>query len=147
MIKSKLRCIKTAMALCVIGTLLALAGCGAEGSGPPCNATNCVGCCDSAGNCQAASEGSCGINGSQCKLCLSGQKCFDGACVKQPCSSTNCATGCCQAGQCLPGNSVSACGAGGGVCYPCDSSENCQAGKCKKRPCGPSSYQRGGASI
>ena len=135
-------CIKTALALGLTGLLLALAGCGAEGTGPPC-AADCVGCCDSAGNCMAASEGSCGINGSACQLCLTGQKCYNGACVKEPCSSSNCSTGCCQAGQCLPGNSVSACGQGGGVCYPCDSSENCQAGKCQKRPCGPGSCPAG----
>ena len=123
--------------------LFMVMGCGAEGTGPPCGPTNCVGCCDGAGNCLAPTESNCGMNGSSCTLCLSGQKCYQGACVKEPCSTSNC-TGCCQAGQCLPGNSVSACGSGGGVCYPCNTStQNCQAGKCVKRPCGPATCGSG----
>lgn len=62
-----------AVALCCSGMLVA---CGA----PKCAASNCVGCCDSIGTCQAGSTvTACGLSGSVCAQCLA-SACVNGFC-------------------------------------------------------------------
>ena len=48
---------------------------------PPCSAATCaLGCCDSAGKCQSATNSTCGRNGSSCSMCSVSESCVMGTC-------------------------------------------------------------------
>lgn len=55
-----------------------LAGCSS-----PCGPSNCVGCCDAQGACQAATPEHCGQTGALCATCQPFTQCFAGQCVGQ----------------------------------------------------------------
>jgi hypothetical protein len=62
----------------LVATVLLAAGCGTQ---PICGPTNCDGCCDASGTCQAGTTTvACGAQGSTCEAC-SGASCFAGACI------------------------------------------------------------------
>lgn len=46
-----------------------------------CSVSNCVGCCDANGTCQAGSAANaCGVSGFSCQVCALGSSCVNGAC-------------------------------------------------------------------
>ena len=101
--------------------LLATSGCGDEENPPePCGPGTCSGCCSAQGSCvevntSVSSTATCGLNGSACQTCQSGDKCENGACVQIPCGPGSC-TGCCQGGLCVASPNDQACGTNGGPC-------------------------------
>lgn len=116
-----------------------------------CGPTNCVGCCDAEGKCQAGTSDSlCGANGSACDGCtspfhcnsqLSGRAC--GSKIIE-CSVTNCPTGCCARSNnvsqdlyCFQGTDAYACGIGGQACADCTAaSQACSNHACTGSVCG-----------
>lgn len=59
-----------------LAAVAALAGCGT-----PCGPSNCAGCCDASGACQAPAVDSCGLNGAACMTCVGVQQCIQGTCA------------------------------------------------------------------
>lgn len=99
-----------------------------------CNASNCTGCCDAVGACQAGTASTaCGSSGSQCIACGGSQQCTLGVCTTpggtgggsgggggSMCSPSNC-NGCCDStGACrLPTAMSTQCGSNGEACVAC----------------------------
>ena len=52
----------------------------AAGCGTPCGPSNCAGCCDPHGTCQATANDACGVGGTVCAVCTAVQSCVEGAC-------------------------------------------------------------------
>lgn len=104
-----------------------------EGCGP----TNCLGCCDALGFCQAGTTSAyCGAWGTACMFCGVGQACTGGTCQAPTCGPHNCA-GCCDTSNvCQPGGVNWGCGVGGEACDYCESDYECVAGDCVPVPCG-----------
>lgn len=111
----------------------------------PCSKDTCAGCCDSAGDCLGgALSNSCGLNGSSCRSCSSGQRCVRGECIVSVPDAVRvdagpqcvCSGGCCSADfTCFPGNLPEACGIDAGLCAACQPSERCESGRCTALPC------------
>lgn len=111
---------------------------------PPCDRSNCTGCCDSTGECLAGtSRNFCGKGGVVCGTCPSPGRCMASMCV-QPVDAgppdagpivLNCAAGCRVEAECQPGNLPEACGADGGVCTVCAAGTRCEAGRCISTRC------------
>jgi hypothetical protein len=102
-----------------------------------CNGATCAGCCTAEGECREPNPGYCGLAGSQCEECSTGQTCdiAIGECVDADqieCGPTTC-PGCCNAeGECLfPGYAQGPyqCGLGGIACIECSGAEVCVAEK------------------
>ncbi len=108
-----------AVGVVVAFVVTAAVGCGGTGN---CSAATCIGCCTSAGVCQAGnSAAACGASGNLCDSCVGSQTCTGGVCSTngtgggsgggggtQTCSSANC-TGCCFNNACQSGNTAAAC--------------------------------------
>ena len=123
---------------------------------PSCGPKNCIGCCDTSGNCAIGVAPSlCGTAGAACQACLGGQICSLGVCrvpngggggsggggggVGGGGGGSSCAqscSGCCAGGQCQAGNSSSACGAAGSACVACTGAQTCLSGTCFDNSCG-----------
>ena len=102
-----------------------------------CGPTNCAGCCDATGECQAGtSDGFCGGGGGSCVSCKPTFHCngvsTGNACVSKPansgdqCGYANCPAGCCarindvsQDLYCFQGDGDFTCGIGGQICANC----------------------------
>lgn len=116
-------------AVFLVGVVLAV---GCSPAQAPCDATNCPGCCSSAGLCEGGSDVSaCGLGGGSCATCIAGQACTAGQCVaaQTGCGPGNCASGCCQGGVCKAGTENSACGTAGATCGTCGAGQACNAAK------------------
>lgn len=97
-----------------------------------CSASNCNGCCDFNGQCQASTAQTCGVKGQSCITCPGTTGCTQyGGCTELICNPTTCPTGCCDRdGYCQPGTFTSGCGGGGQACSYC-------AATCTNRVCAP----------
>jgi hypothetical protein len=111
-----------------------------------CDFTNCNGCCDGFGTCQAGNfGGACGTGGTFCQVCPSGvcqlgQCAFIGFDGGPPfCGPQNCPNGCCVLGSdlCLGfgSQSQSVCGNFGNACAVCPGTEICATGGCFPGAC------------
>ena len=105
---------------------------GAPDSATFCGPSNCAGCCDENGQCQAGDGRlSCGSDGISCRACPDDSSCTGGRCLSThpACGPHNC-NGCCviSGGQttCHPGTERNACGAGGEICSGCEADERCE---------------------
>lgn len=116
--------------------------CGLCGQGQQCVFGNCItaacgpgtcsGCCV-AGLCVTPSMQTrfgCGLSGSACAACATGQTCRNGSCVTPTCDPQSCPTGCCDNGVCRMGDTPFNCGGGGAMCQQCAVGETCQAKRC-----------------
>lgn len=110
---------------------------------PPCDRSNCTGCCDSSGECLAGtSRNYCGKGGVVCGVCASPSRCVASVCSVVDAGTPdagpivlNCAAGCRVDSECQPGNLPEACGADGGVCSVCGTGSRCEAGRCVSTSC------------
>ncbi|GMU60712.1 MAG: hypothetical protein AMXMBFR34_24750 [Myxococcaceae bacterium] len=150
----------------VLGALAgALQACGPTSTALPCLKSNCAGCCDVNGDCQAGTElFACGALGNACLGCSRTDSCVKGSCVPASmgggtgggsggggegggggggggptdggCSPANC-NGCCEAatGQCRGGNLFAACGMGGVACQRCPTGQTCISFTCQTYQC------------
>lgn len=125
-----------------------------------CDPSNCVGCCDTSGNCQiGVALSACGTNGAACAACTGGMTCTLGTCRFQNnagggsgggsagggsagggagggsagCSQT--CSGCCQGNTCMGGSSTTACGTLGLTCSACTGAQTCSGGICIDSTC------------
>ncbi len=123
----------------LVGMLFFVAACP-----PPCDRSNCTGCCEPGGEClPGTSRNYCGKGGVVCGVCASPQRCQASMCVDPVDAGPpdagpivlNCAAGCRVENDCQPGNLPEACGADGGVCSVCDPSTRCEAGRCVMTAC------------
>jgi hypothetical protein len=102
-----------------------------------CGPGTCNGCCAPRNSCLTTafqSSFTCGLGGSMCSRCPSGQDCVNGTCQQaQPCGPMTCASGCCGFGRCVPPNQQQdfACGTGGGMCQQCPRGNSCVNGTCQ----------------
>lgn len=140
--------------LLAITALLALSGCGDDGTDPgdggenPDTGFTCpdprgcpTGCCDGTSCLDGDTLLSCGAEGDTCRPCADGGECIDGACRPPACEAS--CMGCCSETGCETGTSTGACGSAGSACIECIPGEECSAGACVcvpacgTRVCGP----------
>jgi hypothetical protein len=121
-----------------LAALCAAVSCGScKGHPGPCGPSNCLGCCDTAGECQrGVDRAECGFGGGSCAICNVTQACNSGQCGAPfdgghpdggdaGCSLQNC-YGCCDSsGECVLGQDQNACGASGAACAACDAGQTC----------------------
>lgn len=118
---------------------------GACSAPPPCNPSNCQGCCVGDACTAGTAPTACGIGGQTCTDCSSlGGTCVPegpgtgGVCTTQPppvCNAQTCPDGCCDGANCLPGNLNTYCGTGGAACTNCGASgESCTNQTCGGQP-------------
>jgi len=130
-----------------------------QGPCPPCDCSNCSGCCDSGGFCRddlglfrCGSNGSACLDCGNCGGCLHGACgcgagasgcCFDGTCFsgitgsvagfcKRSCGATTpCPQGyCCDVNGACQASSNTTCGTNGATCQACPAGAQCQCGAC-----------------
>lgn len=123
----------------LVGVLLVVVACP-----PPCDRSNCTGCCDSSGEClPGTSRNYCGKGGVVCGVCAAPQRCQASMCVDPADAGPvdagpivlNCAAGCRVENDCQPGNLPEACGADGGSCSVCAPNTRCEGGRCVATAC------------
>lgn len=140
----------------VAGFLIAVVpGCG---TATRCLASNCQGCCDDNGQCQAGDTAfACGAGALRCANCKANvEACIDSVCrptgdggtIIPPvdagtCSAATCA-GCCDSkGTCRGGNTNVVCGKEGAACASCAASQACTGNACVAAGCNSCRDQAG----
>ncbi|MBM4778217.1 MAG: hypothetical protein GQE15_11000 [Archangiaceae bacterium] len=151
--------------LLLLVTVMTVSACNMTVQAGGCGPGNCVGCCNSSGQCVSGIEpAACGSTGSVCSNCaLSGLTCQLGQCVQGSfgagggtsgtggglatgggtsgaCGPSNC-NGCCSQGTCQLGVFDNECGAGGALCAVCGDS------RCSAFPKGPDGSTQGGRCL